>query len=67
MSTSPSVPRPKVWTKLDLDQKVRHSAECPGCGHRFKVRLKIGTLLKFLHRKGLLIRYLAHLNLLTLH
>lgn len=56
-----------MLSKRDLQRNVNHRVNCPNCGHRTKTTFKLGSLLKFLHRNGILVKYLAHLKLITIN
>lgn len=54
-------------SKLNLGRSITYGTECPSCERRIRVRLKLKVVLKFLHNKGYLLKYLNHLGLITLH
>ena len=54
-------------SKLNLGRNVTYSTECPSCERKIRVRVGLRRILRFLHSKGYLLKYLDHWGLITLH
>ena len=50
-----------------FDGVCGHMTICPNCKHRSRARFKLMPLLEILNKNGILHKYLAHLNIITIH